>query len=481
MTSTSILYRFLLVIFLTPLAASAQQIPLYNHYHVNPFVYNPSLSGYSGKTNAYFIRNQKYLGFEGGNVTNILTVDGPIFANKVGIGFSVFNDQMGPSIAQGAGLSLSYRVEFSEKIKLGFGFTGGATDRRFDPSNVVVVDNNDPTLVFSFPIRKTYFDLSAGIYLDVDRFQFGVAVPQMLANTVRVSMDNSHILERHYMGHLKYNWLISPTLDLSLIPLARVMYVPGAPFQYDVNITADLKKIGWITATYRSQYAVAANIGFRIKQDLVFGYAYNFVMNTTNAYGPVNQEILVGYTFGVKSNDREKKLLEEAERENERLRQELLRKQKEYDSLNTIKEGLDRRIDEQERYYNDTINKLNEELRKLREDMKNTQTKVTEVKNTNDGPPVKRTEGDHFVELDKSTESPKGYYVIDGAYGSMENAQSQYDRLKGQFPEARIIFNERNQLHYILLTYSEDKPKVFDTHRKAKSIGEEKAWVLEYR
>lgn len=458
---------------------------MYNQYYINPFVYNPSLAGYTDKTNAYFLRNQKYLGFEGGNVTNILTVDGKVFTEKLGLGLTVFNDQMGPAISQGAGLSFSYRADFSEKVKLGFGMTAGATDRRFDPSNLVVRDLNDPTIVYVFPTRKTYFDLSAGIYLDVDRFQFGVSVPQMIGNTINISVDGSHILERHYLAHFKYDYLLSEKLSLSLIPYARVMYVPGAPFQYDVNITADMKKFGWFTASYRSNYSIAANLGLRIKENLVVGYSYNYVMNNTNSYGPMNQEILVGYTFGVKGNDKEKKLLEEALKENERLKMELQKKQNENDSLAREKqrteEELNRKLNEQEQYYNDTVNKLNEELRKLREEIKNTTNKVTEVKETNDGPPIRTTTGDHFVELDKTTESPKGYYVISGAFGKIENAEEHFATLKNQFPESRIIFNERNQLHYILLTYSTEKKKVFDTHSKAKAFGEEKAWILEYR
>jgi hypothetical protein len=71
--------------------------------------------------------------------------------------------------------------------------------------------------------------------------------------------------------------------------------------------------------------------------------------------------------------------------------------------------------------------------------------------------------------------------VIDGAFSKLENAETHFNEIKGSFPEARIIFNHRNGLCYILLTYSDDKTKVFQTHNKAKAMGEEKAWILNYR
>ena len=85
---------------------NAQQLTQYTHYFSNPYMINPSLAGHDGVTNDYFIRNWKTLGFDGGNVSNFLSVDGSIFDNKLGFGVSLMNDQMGPLSTQGGYLSL---------------------------------------------------------------------------------------------------------------------------------------------------------------------------------------------------------------------------------------------------------------------------------------------------------------------------------------------------------------------------------------
>lgn len=485
MTLRTTSYYLTFLLLLVSGILKAQQLPLYNQLYVNPFVFNPSLAGYPEKTNAYLIRNQKYLGFDGGNVTNILTVNGRVFSDKLGLGMTVFNDQMGITTAQGAGLSFSYRLKLKEEAFLGFGISAGITDRRFDLNAVVVQDVDDPTLdLSSFPARKAYPDATAGLYLQWKKFQFGFSVPQLIGNDLKFTNDGNHILERHYMAHATYDWIVSVPLNLSIIPFARVAYIPGAPLHYEGTVIADMKNIGWISASYKSNYAAAASCGIRIKQNLILGYSYSFIINTTKSYGATNQEILLGYTFGVKGNDKEKKALEEALAENERLKQELMKKQQANDSIAKNNQELQEKLREQEQYYNDTIAKLNEELRKLRENAGKTKDTISEIKanNPNDNDPrIRNSKDDHFTELDKTTDSPKGYYVIDGAFSKLENAETHFNEIKGSFPEARIIFNHRNGLYYILLTYSDDKNKVFQTHNKAKAMGEEKAWILNYR
>ena len=93
---------------------------------------------------------------------------------------------------------------------------------------------------------------------------------------------------------------------------------------------------------------------------------------------------------------------------------------------------------------------------------------------------IKVSEDDHFLELDKS-ESEKGYYVITGAFGKVQYAERMLANVKEDFPNARIIFNERNQLNYVLLNYSLDKYVVFNDSKKALGLGYKKAWILQYK
>jgi len=502
-------YLFFLAIVTIGTRLSAQQVPQYAQYFINPFVYNPALSGYNDKTNAYFIRNQKYLGFDGGNVSNILTVDGSIIDKKSGAGISLFNDQLGPLTNQGANLSFSYTVKISEESRLGFGLSGGISDRRYDLGNVVVQDPNDPMLQMNYPARKTFVDGSAGIYFDYKEFQFGLAVPQLLGNSLKYDLSTTNI-DRHYIFHARYKFNLNEPKGISLIPFAKMMFVPGAPLQYDVNLTVDVMNTGWLNVAWKSNYAVSANIGIRIKKILSIGYAYNFVMNSTKSYGPVNQEILAGFTFGRKAGEKEKRELEEAKKEIERLEAENLRLQNEKDSLNRLKYNAEeelRKEKEKNERINDSIQKLNEQLKKAEEDKRRLESEKAELeKNKNvslytdkkteidtniitktkenintdaKNPDIIKWLDNHFLELDKITEAPKGYYVVAGVFGNFTYAEAFFNKVKAGFPEAKIIYNERNKLNYITLGYSKEIKVVYEIFKSGYREGLGELWILE--
>lgn len=614
--------------------SSAQQITQYAQYFMNPFSINPALSGYSGQTQAYFLRNQKNLGFESGNVSNLMTIDGSVFDNKIGLGVSLMSDQMGPLSTQGGYLSLSYTVKLSEENKLGFGLSGGLADKKYDLSNAVVMDANDPMLVMGFPARQSYFDMNFGLYMDIKDLQFGFAIPQLLGNSISYT-DSETNNERHYTAHLAYNLLLSETYELTLKPFARVMYVPGAPFQYDINARIDMKRIGWFNLGWRSNYSLSANLGFHIKNNIHLGYAYHFVMNNTKAYGPSQNEILLGISFGG-GGSKDKRLLDEAQKERDRLMLEnskllnekdsliklktkadveLRNEQSEKEKLNDSIAGLNSKVKEVSSE-NDNLKSENENLKKQLEEIKanpnnktitvpdpnteaenkrlkkenddlknqlanksgNTTTTVVDptmeaenkklkkenddlkkqleelkansgiktvtvpdpntaaeneklkkengdlkkqvetLKTNNSGNnngnnstnnsgnngnsltnnsgnnstsnsgnngtnfsgDIRKSVNDQFYEIDKTTDAAKGYYVVSGAFGSITNAEALLAKHQANFPSAKLIYNTRNTLHYVILGYSSEKTEVYSTHTKAKNSGIAKLWILDY-
>jgi hypothetical protein len=70
--------------------------------------------------------------------------------------------------------------------------------------------------------------------------------------------------------------------------------------------------------------------------------------------------------------------------------------------------------------------------------------------------------------------------VVSGAFGSMTNAENWLKQNKTAFPDARLIYNTRNNLHYIILGYSTVKTEVYGVHAEGKKAGIEKIWILDY-
>ena len=486
----------------------AQQVPHYHHYFLNGMVFNPAATGYYQTTNAFFMRNQRNLGFEGGNIVNALTVDGSLFQNKLGAGIILYSDIFGPSSGTGGLVSLSYKVNFSETSFLRFGMSGGVEDHRINFDQAIVKDPDDKELNNGNPGRKIVANANAGILLQLKKFQFGFSVPQLLGINSDfkalindgTSTGGSYTFERHYVGSLRYDFEFSDKLGLKVSPLALVKFLPGAPIMYDAGLLIDFRDFVWLNATYKANYSVTASVGFKIKKSICIGYAYDVVINNGKSYAGINQEILLGYRFPVevkgKNNDKE---LEEAQKEIERLNQEVVAKRVEIDTINNQKNRekaiAENKYNEMEKSLNkdisdrnDSINKLNELLRKKVDPVKTDPVKTDPVKTdpVKTDPPkkfddsqIKKSDNDYFIEMDQS-DSPQGLYVVFGAFSKDDLAQAQLNKYKSEFPEARMIYNKRNGYKYIVFKYSNQKQPVFETRDKAHQKGLTKAWILNY-
>lgn len=475
------------------LASTAQQIPAYHHYFMNGMVFNPAATGYFTSTNAFFMRNQRYIGFEGGNIVNALTVDGSLYDNKLGLGISLYSDVMGASSSAGGLLSGSYKVKFSDNAFLRFGVAAGVEDYRINYNQAIVRDPNDKQLNNFNAGRALVPNVNAGILLQIKAFQFGLSVPQLIGlNSDFKALVNEgssngggHTFDRHYLASARYDINISEKTGLKVSPFALVKFVPDAPIYYDGGFVLDFRDFVWLNATYKANYGVTAALGFKIKKSICIGYAYDVVTNSTKSMAGINQEILVGYRFPQKDNSKEKKELEEAQKKIEQLNNELLVKKTEIDTLHNqdsrFRKQADDKYNKMQSTKNDSINKLNELLaKKNQEKPAVSELPVNTTKPENfDMSNVKRSENDHFLEMDNS-ESPQGLYVVFGAFGNEENAKNNLNQYQKDFPEARMILNERNGYRYIILKYSLTPAPIFEVQRKAHGMGLSKAWILEY-
>lgn len=282
-------------------AAGAQQLPLYSQYYFNPFLYNPSMTGISDETNVNLIHRSQWTAIPGSPVTNALTLDGSINDKTMGLGFTVFNDVQDISERMGLYASYAYRLKINEDNRVLFGLSGGFLDNRIDFAKAVVIDNTDPML-FSSLQRKSTLDASVGVTYEWTKLRIGVAVPQLVGQFVPFADNNDprsyYQLNRHYLGSAQYEFTLSEAAELKLEPLAMVRFMPNAPVQYDVNAILNWKNTGWFGVSYRSNYAVGANVRIKLFNSLSAGYAYDFILTPLRTSGGFSHEFQLGYTFG---------------------------------------------------------------------------------------------------------------------------------------------------------------------------------------
>lgn len=467
------------------LSAKAQQIPFYNHYLINPFVYNPAMAGFSGDVNTYFVRNQRYTAFNGGAINNYLTVEGGFMQDKAGIGLSILHQKQGIQQQLGAGLTYAYKIRLSEKQDLRFGITAGILDNRLDVTAINVLQSDDPYLMDLRP-NMTSFDMNAGLAYRFNNLKVGIAVPQVLGNKVTYSKEHSrgyYQLARHIMGSVEYDFHMLEGGALVLRPQTLVRYVPGgAPVQYDVTAHLEHGRYGWFSVTYKSDYALQFNAGVHIRSQLHVGFSYEYLTASMKTYSSgMNHEFLLGYTFKNRTHEVIRTVEVQVhdtvriETDDRAQTDELLRKNQELEALHR-KALEEKKFAELQKNMSDSLR-----VAQSREINQSRPKEATpQAKPVPGTPALEYAKGYRFIEPD-GTNSPDGIYIISGVFSSKENADLTLQKNLADYPDAYLVINQRNGYYYVVIVYTTDEAFGRAEYKKYVHKTGNKTWILKYR
>ena len=443
----------------------AQQLPLYSQYYAVPFLYNPSMVGFND-VNACLIHKSMWVDIPGAPVTSALTFDGPIKQKNIGLGIALFNDVTDITQRVGFSTAYSYKLVMNDNSNFRFGLSMGVLDNKIDFSRIVVKNQNDPFL-YSQAMNKITLDATAGVMYFWKQLEVGAAVPQLFANKLDYKSNEGNAyydLTRHYLVSAKYTFTVNKEKGMNVYPLVVVRYAKNTPLQYDINAVFDWDKMGWVGLTYRSNYAMGMNIGFRLYKTLRAGYAYDLAIGPIKTYSGGAHEIMLGYTFGKKTEPPLPKTDDTAER---------MRQQTMTDSMLYVLKKKDQDQQAQIDSMRSEINKL-----KARQDsIKNNNLNIG--LNTDSWIQLKATRSEFSDDAGKSIE--KGYYVVVGSFKSMANAQKQKDNFSSKgYPNAKIMTNTKSGYLcvYVLFTNPSDPETAKKELKKARTIMSD-AWILE--
>lgn len=453
--------------------SSAQQVPFYNHNIINPFVYNPAMAGYSGDLNTYVTRGQRFMGYGTGAINNMLTLEGDFIIPNSGFGMILNQSSIGIMQQVSAQLSYSYHLKINETQNLRFGLSGGYLDNRINTAAIDVSQLDDPFLLGLRP-NVGSFDFNLGLLYSIKDTRIGISVPQLVGNNVKFSKENSrgyYSLARHFMLSAEHDFRFFADDEIVIKPQVLTRFIPGAPIQYDITAHLDYKNLGWLSATYKSDYAVQFNLGFHIKEDVHVGYSYEYIVGSfNNYYSGFNHEFLLGYTFkSGKSKEIEVMIPDpKVVEENKRLNEELEEKEREINEKDSLfEEEVEKRVEEE-------LRKRLAELEKERE--KELDEEPITIEEQAD---LREADGNYFVELD-GTLSPDGYYTVIGVYSSAENASSKMDSHRELFPDVYSVINKSNSYRYVIIKYTKDRKEAFDALYKYRNKTGESVWILRY-
>lgn len=308
------------------LAAHAQQDPMFTNYMFNSLIFNPAYAGSRDHAAINLLHRTQWWGIEGAPTTQSISMHTPLKNDRVGLGFSVVNDKIGPSNSLDANVSYAYRIPMGKKGKLSVGLQGGVTNWRADWSKLSLESPDDPPYASNVNWWKP--NLGAGVYYYTKNFYTGLGVPRIIEYDLvpnRTDQLPQYAKQvRHYyytLGGaipLKGNALIfKPSLLIKSAGLDSrfnrdtSFQQVGSPTQFNVDMSLFFQETLWVGASFRSSIEVFQNkssydsadfwVAYYLNNGLRIGAAYDYTLTKIQQKAQGSFEIMLGYEFDYKT------------------------------------------------------------------------------------------------------------------------------------------------------------------------------------
>ncbi len=275
--------------------ASAQQLPQLTQYQFNDYVFNPAVAGSRQYFELRSGHRYQWVGIQDAPRTFTLSGISPI-GEKMGVGGYLFTDHVGPTRRTGIQFSYAYHLKLTEELKLSLSLSAGILQFLIDGSKIQLRDPGDPAM--DQQLRgQTLPDAKFGFLLYHDRFWFGATAPQIMRNKVYF-LDEKETLSRmedHYYAMGGYRFELND--DWQLEPSFLLKYVDPVPPKVDLTATIRYRNTVWLGASYRSNDAYCAMIGYWLKETFQFGYSYDIISSNLKNYSTGSHEVMLAVTI----------------------------------------------------------------------------------------------------------------------------------------------------------------------------------------
>ncbi|MCB4797819.1 PorP/SprF family type IX secretion system membrane protein [Neotamlana laminarinivorans] len=283
---------------LSSITSKAQQLPQFTQYMYNTISINPAYAGSREALSIVGLHRSQWVGFKGGPITQTLSIHTPLRNDRIGLGLSFIEDDLGPQNFSYLYADFSYAVPTGREGKLAFGIKGGFTQFSFDSDFRLEESNLSDPLIYGTEDRWSP-NIGAGIYWSTNRIYASLSAPRILNNDFSNRNNDIEALER-----ISYYFTLGGVIDLSqsikFKPAGLIKATNGAPLSFDLTANFLFIEKFWAGASYRinnETAAIGGIVDFQISRQLRIGYAYEKPISEIADYTTGTHEILLIYEF----------------------------------------------------------------------------------------------------------------------------------------------------------------------------------------
>lgn len=310
-------------LFLFNVVSYGQQDAMYTQYMFNSLAYNPAYAGSRGHMYVALLHRTQWWGIKGAPNTQSFTISSPLKNERVGLGFGVVRDAIGPTNSIDANLSYAYHIPVGKKAKLSIALQGGAMNWRADWSDLDIDQSGDDA--FS-EVQPSFWlpNFGAGLYFYTEKFYLGFSSPKLIEYDLRKENLNTPIWAKQYRhfyltcgGAIPLNGdalVFKPSILVKNVGLFssfnknEVYHNIGAPTEIDIDVSFMFYQTFWFGLSFRtaveafsgdsSSYdSVDLWMAYYLANGLRIGAAYDYPLSEIRQPGQGSFEIMLGYEF----------------------------------------------------------------------------------------------------------------------------------------------------------------------------------------
>lgn len=291
--------RYLHLLFLFGCTSlSAQQAPIFSQFFYNKMLSNPGAAGSNGLPCLTAFHRQQWAGLEGAPVTQALSFNSPVLAERVGLGLTLMNDRIGFFNSTYAQAAYSYRVGLAGG-HLGIGMHATLLRHDAEMGQVRTISGTVTGEGAQLLEPSLQMNVGMGAHFENERFFVGFALPQVLDR----AQANGQV--RHYFANAGAVLELSPKLRMRTAAAVRV--VKNAPASIDAHLgfgfTEDARL--WLGSTLRMSSTVEGLGGdalvvvgqYQISERLRAGVAYDAALGAVQRQNYGTFELMLEYCF----------------------------------------------------------------------------------------------------------------------------------------------------------------------------------------
>lgn len=285
----------LLSVLAISLCGSAQQMPDFTQYPSLLFHINPAYTGTKGTIDARLNYRKQWSGFSGAPTTQFVGVHSRLLKGKLGVGATMYKDELGPLQMFDYGFNAAYHLHFPD-VEFSAGIGIRLNKYTMNSGEMTTHWEGDPAVTPGVTTFDKTKNAVGGLMLYNDRFHFGLGVMNILSTKVLLPAVGAIVkFKQHYFFTFGYNFHAHPDYVWENNLLCE--YVDGLPLTINYNLRVHFRQSLMVGAAWRLKDAIAIQAGWLFFKTVQLTYSYDLGISKLRKANNGSHEITLGYRF----------------------------------------------------------------------------------------------------------------------------------------------------------------------------------------